>query len=192
MPKLTALSQKGFTLTAKRQRGFTLIELLIVISIIGILAVAVLSAINPIEQIRKGTDTGKKSDSAELLNAMERFYATFQCYPWDFSTSCAATLTTLPTTQASTMKGGAAGTIAGSLNVLSTTTNELKSQFLTRTSLTSLYVTEDTGSTMHVCFLPDSKTFQTQAAAKTLQRDGTTIGCAGTTGATGCHVCVPE
>ena len=34
------------------RKGFTLIELLIVISILGILAVAVLSAINPVEQLK--------------------------------------------------------------------------------------------------------------------------------------------
>ncbi|PIU02330.1 hypothetical protein COT66_00800, partial [Candidatus Shapirobacteria bacterium CG09_land_8_20_14_0_10_49_15] len=32
------------------KKGFTLVEMLIVIAIIGVLAVAVLSAINPIEQ----------------------------------------------------------------------------------------------------------------------------------------------
>ena len=64
--------------------GFTMIELLVVIAVIAILAVAVLSAINPVEQIRKGRDTGKKSDSAELLNAIERYLTTFDCYPWEY------------------------------------------------------------------------------------------------------------
>ena len=66
----------------KSNKGFTLIELLIVVVIIGILSVAVLSAINPIEQINKATDQGKKSDAAELLNALERYFTTFQAYPW--------------------------------------------------------------------------------------------------------------
>ena len=49
----------------KLQLGFTMIELLIVITILGILAVAVLSAINPIEQINRGRDTGRQSDAEQ-------------------------------------------------------------------------------------------------------------------------------
>ncbi|HZZ98676.1 MAG TPA: type II secretion system protein [Candidatus Saccharimonadia bacterium] len=65
------------------QLGFTLIELLVVISVIGVLAVAVLSAINPIEQINKGRDTGARSDAAELINADDRYFATQEIYPWN-------------------------------------------------------------------------------------------------------------
>ena len=65
------------------RKGFTLIELLIVIAILGILAVAVLSAINPVEQMKKARDAGRKSDAAELLNAHERYFTTFGCYPWE-------------------------------------------------------------------------------------------------------------
>ena len=59
----------------KIKKGFTMIELLIVIAILGILAVAVLSAINPLEQIRRGRDTGSRSDAEQLLNAVERYYS---------------------------------------------------------------------------------------------------------------------
>lgn len=62
-------------------KGFTLIELLIVIGVIGILATAVLSAINPVEQIRKARDSRRKSNAAELLNAMERYYTSFEAWP---------------------------------------------------------------------------------------------------------------
>ncbi len=63
------------------KKGFTLIELLIVIAVIGILANAVLSAINPVEQIRKARDSRRKSNAAELLNAMERYYTSFEGWP---------------------------------------------------------------------------------------------------------------
>ncbi|MFH0773343.1 MAG: prepilin-type N-terminal cleavage/methylation domain-containing protein, partial [bacterium] len=39
----------------KITRGFTLIELLIVIALLGALAVALLAALDPLEQIKKGT-----------------------------------------------------------------------------------------------------------------------------------------
>lgn len=179
---------KGLALSLSK--GFTLIELLIVIAVIGILAVAVLSAINPIEQINKGTDTGKRSDAAELLNAFERFYATFQCYPWDYDGSaCIASPNVVSKVKASIMKSGAAGSTANTLTVLSTTTNEIKPEFLNRTSLASLYVTKDSIGTAHVCFVPVSKTFQASAKSKGLGQDGAALAnCTATT----CNLCVPE
>lgn len=66
----------------KLQLGFTMIELLIVITILGILAVAVLSAINPIEQINRGRDTGRQSDAEQLLSAIDRYNAFQGFYPW--------------------------------------------------------------------------------------------------------------
>ena len=68
--------------SARSAAGFTMIELLIVISILGILAVAVLSAINPVEQINRGRDTGSRSDAEQLLSAMDRFNAFQGYYPW--------------------------------------------------------------------------------------------------------------
>ena len=64
------------------KKGFTLIELLIVIAVLGILAVAVLAAINPIEQINRSRDTGSRSDAEQLLGAVDRFYASRGFYPW--------------------------------------------------------------------------------------------------------------
>ena len=61
-----------------RKKGFTLIEMLIVIAVIGILAIAVLSAINPVEQTRKARDARRRSNAAELLNAAERYYTTYE------------------------------------------------------------------------------------------------------------------
>ncbi len=66
----------------KSQLGFTMIELLIVITILGILAVAVLSAINPIEQINRGRDTGRQSDAEQLLSGIDRYNAFQGFYPW--------------------------------------------------------------------------------------------------------------
>lgn len=202
MPKTTARFQKGFALIAAfsrkkkadmssgRNYGFTLIELLIVISVIGILAVAVVTVTNPLEQIRKGTDIDKRADSKALVEASERFFATFNCYPWNYNTSCTGVVV-LPTTQVSTMKTGAAGTVANSLTVLSTTANEIKPQYLNQSSLTYLYATEDTNNQLHVCFQPDSRSFRASAR---LQRDGQTACVAGTFNgtATSCHACVPE
>ncbi|MFZ5376735.1 MAG: type II secretion system protein [Patescibacteria group bacterium] len=67
----------------RRSAGFTMIELLVVIAVIGVLAVAVLASINPIEQINKGRDTRLRSNAAQLLNAIDRYYAIQEEYPWN-------------------------------------------------------------------------------------------------------------
>lgn len=180
----------------KSNKGFTLIELLIVIVIIGILAVAVLSAINPIEQINKATDQGKKSDSAELINALERYFTTFQEYPWDRVASG-----TGPASGTSVYAGNTGvaqpwiGVASGTSDSASLVgTNELKPEFPRRKSLDDLklFVYLPSGSVgaenqlVRVCFAPVSKNFQllTQYTA-----DGTYVGEGGAGAAL---TCVPE
>lgn len=67
----------------RAQAGFTMIELLVVIAVIGVLSVAVLSSINPIEQINKGRDTRGRSDAAQLISAVDRYFAIHEKYPWN-------------------------------------------------------------------------------------------------------------
>ena len=56
------------------RRGFTLIELLIVMAILGVLAVVVLVAINPIQQLARTRDTGRKSGVTQLGHALDAYY----------------------------------------------------------------------------------------------------------------------
>ncbi len=72
------------------KKGFTLIELLVVITLIGILAVAVLSAINPIEQINKARDAAKRSDASQLISGLDRYFASNLKFPWNNYTSHSA------------------------------------------------------------------------------------------------------
>jgi prepilin-type N-terminal cleavage/methylation domain-containing protein len=164
----------------KLKKGFTLIELLVVISVIAVLAVAVLSSINPVEQINKAKDTASKSDASEILNAMERYYATFGCYPWEIvGGKCPSPYAY--TSQAST----AVGNLTASFTEL-VTKSEIKSQLQARISnqtnagaKNNLILTGDANQLVHVCFLPSSKTFLGQA-------NGIADGTTGNT-----HVCVP-
>lgn len=57
-------------------KGFTLIELLIVIAILGILAAAVLVAVNPAKRQRQARDTQTKSDIAQIATAFQAYYTT--------------------------------------------------------------------------------------------------------------------
>jgi len=71
-----------------RKKAFTLIELLIVIALLGALAVLLLAALDPFEQLKKGTDTGVRNTVSEVHGAIIRYYAVAgNKMPWDPSTS---------------------------------------------------------------------------------------------------------
>ena len=65
---------RGFTIFTARERGFTLIELLVVIAILGVLAGAVLVAINPLEQLARGRDAGRRTTIQQLGGAVQAYY----------------------------------------------------------------------------------------------------------------------
>lgn len=168
--------------------GFTMIELLVVIAVIGVLAVAVLSSINPIEQINKGRDTGHRSDAAQLINAIDRYYAIHEIYPWnDASYNTLLTVNQLATEQlpggtpancatSSQTSGSVTGAFCKITNAAAvpwltalTDTAEVKEGFTQR--LTNprpggeLWLFKDVTSnaTMYTCFAPASKAFQKEA-----------------------------
>lgn len=58
------------------RQGFTLIELLIVIAILGTLAVVVLLALNPIQQLARTRDSGRSSTVTQLGHALEAYATT--------------------------------------------------------------------------------------------------------------------
>lgn len=169
----------------KLSKGFTMIELLIVIAVLGILAVAVLSAINPIEQINRSRDTGSRSDAEQLLSAIDRFYTNQGYYPWqsgatdttDFETltqvtEIAPVVTEMAGCTMLDMLGNGITTVAGC-----TGSEELKASFTTRITETvagapkanPLYLYYDSaqnGNSVYVCFAPKSGSFQTEATKR--------------------------
>lgn len=62
-------------------RGFTLIELLVVIAVLGILAVGLITIINPLGQMAKTRDSIRKSDLRQIANALEAYLVANGSYP---------------------------------------------------------------------------------------------------------------
>ncbi len=69
-----------FTSSALTQ-GFTLIELSIVIAILGTLAVVVLLALNPVQQLARTRDAGRISGVTQLGHAIEAYATSNGAYP---------------------------------------------------------------------------------------------------------------
>ncbi len=176
---------KNMFQSIKSAAGFTMIELLIVITILGILAVAVLSAINPVEQINRGRDTGSRSDAEQLLSAIDRFNAFQGYYPWqtgagdtahrglawgvvDDTVADTGTPTACPIHEKLSQ-----ATTAGC-----TGTDELKVTFFNRifdSTYNPLYIYNrgNQGDSTYVCFIPQSKAFVTEANTRCEDTAGT-------------------
>ncbi len=172
------------------RKGFTFIELLIVIAVLGILAVAVLSAINPVEQLRKARDAGRKSDSAELLNAYERYFTTWGCYPWEHTGAVCDTTQTMATVNPALAAAG-----DNSYELIAR--EEVKPQFATRSTIANneMFVTEAASGQVSVCFTPESNSARAGGLGPIKNQANTAVGsCAGAyaPGQATCNVCVPQ
>ena len=167
------------------KKGFTLIELLVVITLIGILAVAVLSALNPIEQINKGRDAAKRADSSQLLSALDRYFASNEKFPWnnyethntsvDVAFSGTADMVGVGVcgvagvvADASAYNSGTGGCTAGGYLV---NTQELKAQFGKRAYFKSTAIAADKlyiykaidEPSVSICFVPASRATRDRA-----------------------------
>lgn len=169
---------KYFEKLRANSTGFTMIELLIVIAILGILAVAVLSAINPIEQINRGRDTGSRSDAEQMLSAIDRFNAFQGYFPWVRSAAAADNSQTFQWINNTTWVDDGASADCEVIAKLSegdaTATDtcvgadELKTSYIERvtdSTYNGLYVYNQgqTGNSTYVCFIPKSNAFKTEA-----------------------------
>jgi prepilin-type N-terminal cleavage/methylation domain-containing protein len=135
-----------------RQKGFTLVELLIVIALLGALAIGLLAAIDPFEQLKKGRDTSIRNSVTEFHNASIRFFAIKGELPWGLGL-------------------GTAGNQIEALDITNETVaidqvialGELKTNFtsiLSQADQERILVSSTAYDDVTVCFMPESKSFR--------------------------------
>ena len=133
--------------------GFTLIELLVVVAILGILAVGVITLINPAEKAKEASDTANKNTAAEISSAFDRWlldggsfgaHTVFGSTTPSFSLEVADTLTT-----GGYLKSGVAN-----------------SDLFTKTSVGGTLIT--TTNSAKVCFVVQSTKYRTAWGASTI------------------------
>jgi len=155
-----------------KNKGFTLVELLIVIALLGALAIGLIGALDPFEQLKKGVDTGTRDLVNQVQTAVLRYYATTNQFPWAGTAALTSGFT------AATLSGLNASNALGPM----ITAGELKSNFTdiyaTKMGTNSVLVTfipssQSVSATVIACYMPDSKSFQADPNTK-YSNDGTT------------------
>ncbi|MDO8609991.1 MAG: prepilin-type N-terminal cleavage/methylation domain-containing protein [bacterium] len=170
----------------KFKAGFTLIELLIVIALLGALAVGLLAALDPFEQLKKGNDTAVRNTVSEVQGSLVRYYALKNILPWcsDPDTCSDPSGTNL----SSSPMDVAISRVIDS--------GELKKDFtsLAANNLGKIWVTGvSTTNTAKVCFRPSSKSFKCDLNTK-FDKNGEKISpdtnCTNNCGSNTCYWCV--
>lgn len=165
-------------------KGFTLVELLIVIALLGALAIGLIGAIDPFEQLKKGTDTGTRNNVSEIQSAVIRYYALKGRMPWcPAAGECTTDLFPSGTALSVGVMDAALSNIVES--------GELKSNFSTVNSaeLGKIFVTGSTEEAI-ACFQPVSKSFRSDNNSKyNITGDEGPAGCPSGTMST-CYWCV--
>lgn len=172
-------------------KGFTLVELLIVIALLGALAIGLIGALDPFEQLKKGTDTGTRDLVNQVQTAVLRYFATTNDFPWKDTASLTGGFTAIAMSDASLNDAISNMIVAG----------ELKSNFkeiYPPSKLKDIIVTYTPSgvaqsATVIACYQPQSKSFLVDPNTK-YSNDGTTdnqAACKSQTGGTdNCFWCV--
>jgi len=172
------------------RKGFTLVELLIVIALLGALAIGLIGALDPFEQLKKGTDTGTRDLVNQVQTAVLRYYATTNKMPWYNDATLTGGFTAVALTDANV--DAAMGPMI--------TAGELKSNFreiydaAKRGEILMTYIPPSVAqsATVIACYQPQSKSFLVDPNTK-YSNDGSTTNqaaCKSLNGTDNCWWCV--
>ena len=162
----------GYTSGGVDDGGFTLVELLIVIGLLGAIALIVIAAINPIEQANRARDTRFKADSAQLISAIDRYFAARSEFTWVTSGSAANNDAFYGFISAGDEGIGVCGATCAATGSL-IANDELKSAFANRDFIKEHTGTDDskkifmgkatgTSESIYACFIPLSQSERTK------------------------------
>jgi type IV pilus assembly protein PilE len=130
------------------QRGVTLMELMIVLTVIGILTAIAVPSYR--EQVNKGNRAEARALMYEVLQKEERYYSDRGIFTTDLTQlGYPVFLTSSHGSHSITLAVGVTGSLASSLNVTATASNDAKCATLT---LASNQATSATGSTPTTCW----------------------------------------
>ncbi len=156
-----------------RKKGFTLIELIIGITILALLAVGLLAALDPAEQFAKARDTSTRNTVLEIYGALQRYEASQESYP--------AGVASQVNDAGGPMRTGVDTYNFGDAIDALVTSGELKANFKNAAGANQerIYLFKDPGTgpapltdgKIMVCFRPTSKSFQLQAGQYTAAGD---------------------
>lgn len=172
----------------KFTKGFTLIELLIVIALLGALAVGLLAALDPFEQLKKGTDTGVRNTVSEMHGAIIRYYGIKNYMPWCTDANTCTDITAGITLDSTNVAGTAMLTAIKTVGELKADFSELAGEG----TLGKIYVTGDNDdATVSVCYKPTAKSFMSDPNTKFTNTGITPNGtCPTGLAADNCYWCV--
>ena len=179
----------------RNKKGFTLLELLNVIALLGALAVGLIGALDPFEQLKKGTDTGTRDLVNQVQTAVIRYYSIKNRMPWCADTGvCGADPAVAEILSGPVMNVAIANMRAA---------GELKDDFETiqAAKLDKIFVYGVAADNkIEVCYEPTAKSFQADPNTKFDPADGLVMGaegdtCKGHTGDAGvgtevCYWCI--
>lgn len=153
--------------------GFTLIELLIAITLFGAISALLLVAINPFEQVKKGSDTVRRTVASDVYRAINNISIKSGNYPWK-SDITGVILSSTEGEQA------IASLIA--VGELSRSFDKVAKKDLAKVALTA----SADGSTLRICFIPESKAMKNDPNTKYDQYGNVVESCP----ASGCYSCL--